>query len=121
MATATKKSPASGRRTRRAADEQAISSMAFLIFEDNGGSYHWEILAGDGASLGQSGDFASYDDAERAAQRVHDGAASARFERRGSSIGPVDPAVQQDPPDNDADAKRSLGEDGTVSTSAVAR
>ena len=35
--------------------------MAFLILEDNGGSYHWKILAGDGAILGQSGDFASYD------------------------------------------------------------
>jgi uncharacterized protein YegP (UPF0339 family) len=95
--------------------------MAFLIFEDNGGSYHWEILAGDGASLGQSGDFPSYDDAERAAQQVHDGAASARFERRGSSIGAVDPAVHQDAPDNDADAERSLVENGTVSSQAVAR
>jgi uncharacterized protein YegP (UPF0339 family) len=83
MATATKKSPGSKRPRRRAADEQPMSSMAFVIYEDNGGSYHWKILAGDGAPLGQSGDFVSYHDAEQAAQHVRDGAASARFERRG--------------------------------------
>lgn len=77
MATASKKSPASKRVARRAADEQSPSSMAFNIFEDNGGSYHWRILADDGAALGQSGDFASYHDAEQAAQRVREGAASA--------------------------------------------
>lgn len=82
MATATKKSPGSKRSARRAADEQ---SMAFLICEDNGGSYHWKLLAGDGATIGQSGDFASYDEAEQAAQHVRDGAASARLERRGSN------------------------------------
>jgi hypothetical protein len=33
--------------------------MAFLIFEDNGGSYRWKIRARDGATLRQPGDFAS--------------------------------------------------------------
>jgi uncharacterized protein YegP (UPF0339 family) len=82
MATATRKSPGSTRRARRAPDEHSRSSLAFLIFEDNSGSYRWRILAGDGASLGQSGSFASYHDAEQAAQQIRDGAASARFERR---------------------------------------
>jgi uncharacterized protein YegP (UPF0339 family) len=85
MATATRKSPGSTRPARRAPDEHSGSSLAFLIFEDNGGSYRWRILAGDGASLGQSGRFLSYDDAEQAAQRIRDGAASARFERRSLS------------------------------------
>jgi uncharacterized protein YegP (UPF0339 family) len=82
MATATKKSPGSKRSARGAADKK---SMAFLICEDNGGLYHWKLLAGDGATLGQSGDFASYDEAEHAAQQVRDGAASARLEGRSSS------------------------------------
>jgi uncharacterized protein YegP (UPF0339 family) len=62
--------------------------MSFAIFADNGGSYRWKILAGDGATLGHSGDFASYHDAEQAAQQVRDGAASARLDRRASAAGP---------------------------------
>jgi uncharacterized protein YegP (UPF0339 family) len=62
--------------------------MSFAIFEDNGGSYHWKILAGDGATLGHSGDFASYHDAEQAAEQIRDGAASARLERRASAMSP---------------------------------
>ncbi len=57
--------------------------MAFVIFEDNGGSYHWRILAGDGAILGQSEGFASYRDAEQAAEQIRDGAASARVGANG--------------------------------------
>ena len=45
-------------------------------------AYHWTIVAGDGATLARSTSFASYDDAEKAAKHVRDGAASARFERR---------------------------------------
>jgi uncharacterized protein YegP (UPF0339 family) len=87
MATAAKKSPVSRRPARRPLDEQTGSSMSFVIFEDNGGSYHWKILAGDGATLGHSGDFASYHDAEQAVQQVRDGAPSARLERA-SAMGP---------------------------------
>jgi uncharacterized protein YegP (UPF0339 family) len=87
MTTATKKSSASRRPPRGAADEQPALSMSFAIFEDNGGRYHWRILAGDGATLGQSGEFASYHDAEQAAQKIRLGAASARFDRRGSAGG----------------------------------
>lgn len=121
MATATKKSPAPRRVARRTAGEQPASSMAFLIFEDNGGSYHWKIVAGDGATLGQSGDFASYHDAEQAAQQVRDGAAAARFDRRGSTPGPIDPAVRRDAPDNDTDAERWLGEGGSSSGEGLAQ
>ena len=55
-------------------------SMEFLIVEDNGGDYHWEIVGEGGETLAQSRSFASYDDAERAARRVYDHAGSARFE-----------------------------------------
>ena len=55
--------------------------MELLIFEDNGGDYHWRIVAPDGAMLAQSVSFASsYDRAEQAAQHVRGAAASARFE-----------------------------------------
>jgi uncharacterized protein YegP (UPF0339 family) len=121
MATATKRSPAPRRRARRALDEHPASSTAFLISEDNGGSYHWTLLAGDGTTLGRSGDFASYHDAEQAAQQVRDGAASARFRRREPGTGSVDPAVRQDAPDNDAAADRWLGEGGSVGSEAVAQ
>ena len=95
--------------------------MAFLIFEDNGGSYHWKIVAGEGATLGQSGDFASYHDAERAAQQVRDGAATARFDRRGRTPGPIDPAVRRDAPDNDTDAERGFREGGSSSGEGLAQ
>ena len=54
--------------------------MEFLIFEDNGGDYHWKIIAGNGGTLAQSVSFASYEDGEQAARRVRDGVSSARFE-----------------------------------------
>jgi uncharacterized protein YegP (UPF0339 family) len=95
--------------------------MEFLIFEDNGGSYHWRILADDGAILGRSGDFASYDDAEQAAQQVRDGAPSARFDRRGSGKGPVDLAARRAAPHDDSDAERWLDEGGSFSSEAVAQ
>jgi uncharacterized protein YegP (UPF0339 family) len=57
-------------------------SMQFLIFEDNGGDYHWTIVGRDGATLARSGSFASYDDAEKTANHVRDVAASALFERQ---------------------------------------
>jgi len=88
MATAAKTSPVSRRPARRRFGEQTGSSMSFAIFEDNGGFYHWKILASRGATLGHSGSFASYHDAEQAAQQVRDDAASARLEPRASAVGP---------------------------------
>src|SRR5579872_2944277 len=79
MATATKQA-----RTPRQRDHQTVGMIPseFLVFQNNGGDYHWAIVSVDGATLAQSGAFASFDDAERAAGRVRDGAASARFELR---------------------------------------
>ena len=78
MATATKK-VRTARPVARRAREGSVS-LEFLVHQDNGGDYHWEIVGGDGESLAQCGSFASHDDAGRAARRVYDGAGSARFE-----------------------------------------
>src|SRR5947209_20294398 len=52
MVTATKKSrAASSQRPSRALDVRVPASMEFLIFEDDGGYYHWTIVARDGAAL----------------------------------------------------------------------
>ena len=120
MATATKK-PAADRLARRTRTAGAPASLQFVIFEDNGGAYRWRILAGDGATLAQSGSFASYDRAEHAARRVRDGAASAQFDRRAGEVGPVDLAARRDRPSGDVDAERWLDEGGSFSSEAVAR
>jgi uncharacterized protein YegP (UPF0339 family) len=60
----------------------------FHVFQSNGGDYRWEVVAGNGAMLAQSGAFASFDDAEQAAGRVRDGAASTRLEHRGAHASP---------------------------------
>jgi len=117
MATAIKKSRAAGRVPRRAPEGCLPASMEFLIFEDNGGDYHWTIVARDGATLARSGSFGSYQDAERAAQHVRDGVASALFERRGDGARPVDLSARRD----DADAERWLDEGGSFSSKAVAK
>jgi uncharacterized protein YegP (UPF0339 family) len=80
MATATTKVHAARPVARRPRDVSVSASLEFLVYQDNGGDYHWEIVGGAGESLSQSVSFASYDDAERAARRVHDGASSARVE-----------------------------------------
>ena len=121
MATASKKSRGSIRLAHPPAQEHLPAPMEFLIFEDNGGSYHWRILADDGTTLGQSGDFASYHDAEQAAQKICDGAASARFQRRESGTGPVDLTARRAAQDDDSDAERWLDEGGSLSSEAVAQ
>ena len=95
------------------------ASMTFRIHEDNGGSYHWTLIAADSATLARSEGFASYDDAEHAAQRVRDAAASARFERRATEATPVDLIARRDAKSADADAERWLDEGGSFSSEAV--
>ena len=121
MGTAPKKSRAARQLARPAREVRVPDSMEFLVFEDNGGAYHWRIVAGDGAILAQSGSFAAYDSAEHAAQRVRDGAASARFDRRGDEAGPVDLGARRDRPGDELDAERWLDEGGSFSSEAVAR
>jgi uncharacterized protein YegP (UPF0339 family) len=121
MATATKKSRAAGGLAARASEVHVPESMEFLIFEDNGGEYHWTIVAGDGTTLARSGGFASYEDAEQAAQHVRDGAASALFERRATGTLPVDLVVRRNAARDAADAERWLDEGGSFSGEAVAK
>lgn len=120
VATATRKSRAAGQLARRAR-KGVPESIRFVIFEDNGGGYHWRLVAGDGATLAQSGSFVSYDDAEQAAQRVRSGAASARFSRRGRELGAIDLAARRDRPRDDLDAERWLDDGGGFTREAVAR
>jgi uncharacterized protein YegP (UPF0339 family) len=121
MATATKKSRTAGQLARRACDVRRSVSMEFLIFQDNGGAYHWTIVAGDGATLARSGSFASYDHAEQAARRVRDGAAAARFDARAGQARPVDLIARRHASSDDSDAERWLDEGGSFSSEAVAR
>jgi uncharacterized protein YegP (UPF0339 family) len=121
VATAIKQSRASRKLARPPAQKNGPARMEFLILEDNRGSYHWTIIASDGSTLGQSGDFASYDEAEQAAQQVCNGAASARFERRGSGTGSVDLAERRAASNDNSDAERWLDEGGSFSSEAVAQ
>jgi len=121
MSAAPKKSRAAGQLARPAHDVRVPESMEFLIFEDNGGAYHWRIVAGDGATLAQSESLASCDAAEPAARRVRDGAASARFNRRGGELGAVDLATCRGRPRDDLKAERWVDEGGSFTREAVAR
>jgi uncharacterized protein YegP (UPF0339 family) len=80
MATATRKVRAASPIARGTRDVTESASLEFLVYRDNGSDYHWEIVGEHGESLAQCGSFTSYEDAERAARRVHDGAGSARLE-----------------------------------------
>jgi uncharacterized protein YegP (UPF0339 family) len=119
MATAIKKSRAAKQLAGTASAARVPESMEFLIFEDNGGDYHWTIVARDGATLAQSGSFASYDEAEHGAQHVRDGAASAELERRAVGALPVDLTARRNATDDDSDAERWLDEGGSFSSEAV--
>jgi uncharacterized protein YegP (UPF0339 family) len=94
--------------------------MAFLIFEDNGGAYHWAIVAASGEQLAQSPSFASYEDAEVAARRVRDDAGSARLEPRHGMGAPVDLVARRAAVRDACDAERRLDGAGHVSAAAVA-
>jgi uncharacterized protein YegP (UPF0339 family) len=82
MATATKKVGATRGVPHGAPDVSGSASLEFLVYRDNGGDFHWEIVGERGEALARCGGFDTYDDAERAAWRVHDSAGSARFEPR---------------------------------------
>jgi uncharacterized protein YegP (UPF0339 family) len=61
------------------APDVSDSPLEFLVYRDNGGSYHWEIVQDSGESLIHSASFGSHEDAKRAARYVHDRAGLARF------------------------------------------
>ena len=86
MATATKQPRSTRQRDNRTGDGVPNE---FLVYQNNGGDYHWAIVSADGTTLAQSGPFASFDDAEQAALRVRDGAASVRVEGRSDYARPL--------------------------------
>jgi uncharacterized protein YegP (UPF0339 family) len=52
--------------------------MQFVIYQDNGGHFHWRLVDEDGTRLAVSAaSFHSADDARRAATDVHDRAGTA--------------------------------------------
>jgi uncharacterized protein YegP (UPF0339 family) len=112
------------RKTRAAANALTKpASMKFLVFEDNGGAYHWTIVASSGETLVRSASFATYEEAKQAARIVHAGAASASFEPLGGDAPPVDLAAvrQTGVVRHDLDAERWLDEGGSFSSEAVTR
>jgi len=97
--------------------------MKFLIVGDNGGAYHWTIVAGSGETLVRSAAFASHEEASQAARVVHAGAASASLEHLGVDAAPVDLATRrQVRAARDAlDTARWLDEGGSLSREAMMR
>ena len=104
----------------RAGPEQA--SMKFRVDEDNGGRYHWMIVADGGETLVRSAGFGSYEEANQAAGRVHRDASHASFEDRSGARPPVDLSARRDAASHDdSDAERWLDEGGSFSSEAVTR
>jgi uncharacterized protein YegP (UPF0339 family) len=117
MATATKKARAP-RRTSGGGGRS--TDLEFLVFEDNNGDHRWAILTSSGEQLAQSPCFASYEDAQAAARRIHDGAGSARFERHEVAALPVDLDTRRGAVSRDnLDAERWLDEGGAYSAAVA--
>jgi uncharacterized protein YegP (UPF0339 family) len=118
MATATKKGRGSGKVPLALASEPA--PMELLVFQDNGGSYHWTIVAASGELLAQSPGFTSYEDARAAAGRVREGAASACLEPQDADALPVDLGTRRGAPaGGDSDVERWLDEGGAYSAAVA--
>jgi uncharacterized protein YegP (UPF0339 family) len=121
MATATNKSRATRQAQRCAAVVAESAAITFLVFEDNGGSYHWTLLGPDGDSLAYSRRFATHEEAAHAALVVRDGAASARCEPGGAPDLPVDLVARRNAAvvRDDSDAERWLDEGGRFTSQGV--
>ncbi len=97
-------------------------SMTFRTDEDNGGRYHWVIVADGGETLVRSEGFGSYEEANQAAGRVHRGASHASFEDHSGAQSPVDLSARRAAASHDdSDAERWLDEGGSFSSEAVTR
>ncbi len=109
--------------TPRGAPVQSPAPMMFFVVENNGGGYHWTIVAGGGETLVRSASFATYKEARRAADMVHDGASSASFADLAGGTPPVElSASRNGATARDAlDDERWLDEGGSFSSEAVTR
>jgi uncharacterized protein YegP (UPF0339 family) len=99
------------------------ASMMFLIAEDNGGRYHWTIIAEGGETLVRSAGFDSYQQAKRAAGIVHRGASRASFPHRSENAPPVGLPARRDAAAarDRLDAERWLDEGGNFNSEALTR
>jgi uncharacterized protein YegP (UPF0339 family) len=97
--------------------------LAFLVYEDNVGGYHWRIVGDGGETLVRSASFGSYGDARHAARIVHRGASRATFEQGSESRPPADLPVHRHHMTltlrDRADAERWLDEGGSFGSEAL--
>lgn len=70
--------------------------VKFLLYQDNSGGYYWTIADDSGAVLARSTGFASYPEANFAADIVHRAASSATFENRSGTTPPPRPLARTD-------------------------
>ena len=94
--------------------------MELLVFQDNGGSYHWAIATASGEELTHSPGFASYEDAREAAVRVRDGAGSAQLQRHDGAALPVDLASRRVAAAGDGSDHERWQDEGGAYSAAVA-
>jgi hypothetical protein len=109
--------------TKRRTDARGVSapaSMNFLSFEENGGAFHWAIVAA-GDRLMPSATLASYEEAKQAVGIVRSGAVSAPFGTRADDRAPLELAARRQAATvtDDLDAERWLDEGGSFSSEAV--
>jgi uncharacterized protein YegP (UPF0339 family) len=95
------------------------ASLAFRIYEDNGGGYHWTIVADGGETLVRSASFRSYEQAKQAAGIVHRGASQASFEPGSANPPLIDLPARRNAARDRLDAERWLDEGGSVRGEAV--
>ena len=95
--------------------------MQFLSFEDNGGAFHWALVAAGGDRLVPSATFVSYETARQAAGVVRSGAVSAPFENRADDPARLELAAHPEPATAayDLDAERWLDEGGSFRSELV--
>lgn len=96
-------------------------STKFLSFEDNGGAFHWALVADSGDRPVQSATFVSYEQAKQAADVVRSGAISAPSENRAGDPAPRRLAARRETATvtEDLDAERWLDEGGSFRSEAV--
>jgi len=97
------------------------ASMKFVVFEDNGGGYHWTIVTDRDETLVRSASFRSYEDAKEAAGIVHRGASRASFEHGSGNPPLVALPARRNAARDRSDAERWLDEGGSFSSEAVTR
>lgn len=117
---------AAGARTKRRAGARAVSvpaSMKFLAFEENGGAFHWAIVAATSDRFVQSASSASYEGAKQAAGIVPSRSGAAPFEDRADDSLPLEVAARPEAAvvRHDLDAERWLDERSSFNSEVVTR